>query len=127
MAKHMVRLFIEPPQGDAQTAVGNWVQNHNEWVDDPVEHSLAETNTELDGSGTTYVRGDYRFFQDGTATDLLDDLETRLGNIQGGVWYRIGYHVCDHDESATTACSFQDADSEIRENGTIPSDIPELN
>lgn len=124
MAVHMVRLYIEPPKGDAETAVNNWVENHNEWTDDPVDHTLAEVNTELDGSGTTYVRGDYRFVQDSTATDLLDDLEQRLGNLQGGLWYRIGYHVCEHDEDNPGACSFDD--SMTRENGTIPSDIPDL-
>lgn len=124
MAVHMVRLYMEPPKGDAETAVNNWVENHNEWTDDPVDHTLAEVNTELDGSGTTYVRGDYRFVQDSTATDLLDDLEQRLGNLQGGLWYRIGYHVCEHDEDNPGACSF--GDSMTRENGTIPSDIPDL-
>lgn len=122
----MVRLFMEPPKGDAENAVDNWVTNHTEWTGDPVEHTLIETNADIDGTGTTYICGDYRFEQNETVTQLLDDLEQNLGNIQGGLWYRIGYHACDHDETAGSPCSWTDSDSEIRENGTIPSDIPTL-
>lgn len=122
MTVHMVRLMIEPPKGEADSAVDNWVRNHNEWTGDPQEHSLTETNTELDGSGTEYVRGDYRFIQEEGADALLDDLEARLQDLQGGLWYRIGYHSCDHDESDRSGCSW----GEVRENGSVPSDIPTL-
>lgn len=123
----MIRVLMEEPKGNAENAVDNWVSNHNEWQDDPVDHTLVEATTGVDGTGTTYVRGDYRFFQDGPKTDLLDDLESKLQSFQGGLWYRVGYHVCDHDEDNGTPCSWTDSDSEVRENGTIPSDIPELN
>jgi hypothetical protein len=122
----MVRLFLEPPKGNSESAVDNWVQNHNEWVNDPVDHSLVETTTGIDGSGTAYLRGDYRFIQDGDKTTLLDDLGARLQNFQGGLWYRVGYHACDHDEQQSTPCSWTDAQSEVRENGNIPSDIPTM-
>lgn len=122
MTVHMVRLFIEPPKGNAESAVDNWAQNHTEWADDPVEHSLTETETEIDGDGTAYLRGDYRFIQEETPTSLLDRLESRLQSIQGGLWYRIGYHACTHDEDDPQPCSWDD--SETRENGTVPSDIP---
>lgn len=122
MATHMIRLFIESGQGNLSQPVDNWVQNFNEWTGDPVDHTLVETNTEPDGTGTDYYRGDYRFIQDSTKTAVLDDLEQRLQNFQGGMWYRMGYHVCDHDEDDGTACGWEDQ----RENGTIPSDIPAL-
>jgi hypothetical protein len=124
MTVHMVRLFIEPPKGNADQAINNWVENHNEWEDDPVEHSLTETTVGIDGSGTQYIRGDYRFIQDSDATTLLNRLENRLQSSQGGLWYRIGYHQCDHDEDQSTPCSWDG--SETRENGDIPSDIPDL-
>lgn len=116
----MVRLFIEPPKGEAENAVDNWVQNHTEWAEDPVKHSLTETTAGVDGSGTTYVRGDYRFIQNGPAMTLLDRLEDRLQSFQGGLWYRIGYHACDHDEDNSSPCSWE----ATRENGDIPDDIP---
>jgi hypothetical protein len=118
----MVRFYIEPPKGEAKNAVDNWVQNHNEWTDDPKDHSLVETNTKLDGSGTTYLCGDYRFVQDGPADALLDDLADRLQSFQGGLWYRIGYHECDHDENNPTGCAWE----QTRENGDVPADIPTL-
>lgn len=122
MTVHMVRMYVEPPKGGADTAVDNWVSNHNEWTSNPVDHSLTETNAEIDGSGTTYVRGDYQFIQEETVTSLLDDLENNLQSIQSGLWYRIGYHVCTHDESDGTGCSWENT----RENGTVPSDIPDF-
>lgn len=118
----MVRLLLEPPKGEAESAVDNWVQNHTEWEDDPVEHTLIETNTEPDGSGTEYVQGDYRFIQDSTATGLLDGLESRLQDLEGGLWYRVGYHECDHDGSDRSGCAWDD----IRENGPVPADVPTL-
>lgn len=121
MTVHMVRIMAEQPKGNAESAIDNWVQNHNEWTDDSVDHSLTETSADIDGKGTTYVRGDYRFIQDSTVTDLLDTLERRLQSLQGGLWYRIKYHECAHDEENPRPCSWQ----ETREGGTIPSDIPD--
>jgi hypothetical protein len=121
----MIRLFLEPPKGNSESAIDNWVTNHNEWTDDPVSHSLTETNADIDGSGTTYARGDYRFIQEETPTDLLDDLESRLQNVQGGLWYRVGYHQCEHDEENGTPCQWDDLHT--CENGDIPTDIPTFN
>ena len=122
MAVHCVRVFIEANQGQAPLdAIDLWKQNFNEWEDDPVNHAMTDANTAVDGSGTDYVRGDYRYIQDSTAADILDDLETRLVGA-GTFWYRIGYHDCDHDEDSSTSCGWE----EDRENGTIPADIPDL-
>jgi len=122
MTVHMVRIFFDLPKGNADNAVDNWVQNHNEWENDPVSHSLTEKNTEIDGSGVDYVSGDYRFIQEETVTKLLDDLGDRLSSVQGGLWYRIGYHACDHDEDQPTPCSWD----ETREGGTVPDAIPTI-
>jgi hypothetical protein len=112
--------MFEVPKDNAESAIDNWVQNHTEWTVEPQEHSMVETNTEPDGSGTDYIIGIYSFYQDTPATDLLDDLESRLSSMQGGLWYRVGYHVCDHDEDYPGDCSWE----EVRENGQIPSDFP---
>jgi hypothetical protein len=118
----MVRVMIEPPRGEAENAVDNWVQNHNEWTDYPKEHSLTETTAGTDDDGTSYVRGGYRFIQEGAADELLDDLAGRLDSFQGGLWYRLGYHECDHDEDSPTGCDWE----QVRENGSVPPDIPRL-
>lgn len=123
MAVHMVRVFVELPKGNAENAIQNWVDNYTEWTADPVEHSLTETTTELDGGGTQYLRGDWRFIQNGeTPTDMLRDLSDRLQSFQGGLWHRLGYHVCDHDEGGSAGCSWD----QKQEFGTIPTDVPDF-
>lgn len=122
MTVHMVRLIVEPPKGESEEAVNNWVENHNQWEGDPIDHKLTETTADPDGDGTTYARGDYRFIQQETADELLDDLEDRLQSFQGGLWYRLAYHACDHDEDEPTPCSWEDA----REWGDVPDDIPTI-
>lgn len=121
----MVRILSDVPKGDVTTAVDKWVSNHHEWTEDTAEHSMTKTNTAMDGSGTTYVRGDWRFTQEDDQTTLLDDLESRLQAVVD--WYRIGYHVCEADEENSADCSFHDDTSEIRKHGTVPSDIPDFN
>lgn len=121
MSVHMIRVLCEPPKGEAETAINNWVSNYSEWTDDPVTHELVETNTAVDGTGTKYVRGDWRFIDQGEdLTNILQDLSNRLQSIQGGLWHRLGYHVCTHDEDNPQPCSW---DEQI-EFGTIPADIP---
>ena len=105
MTVHMVRLMVEPPKGESEEAVNNWVENHNQWDDDPVAHDLTEATAEIDGDGTTYARGDYRFVQEETADELLNNLEDRLQDFQDGLWYRLAYHACDHDGDESTPCS----------------------
>jgi len=121
MAIHMFRLFIEPPKGDAESAVNNWVENHTEWGDDPVEHTLREV-AESGDEDTAYISLDYRFVQEKTASDLLDDLESRLQSIQGGLWYRVGYHECCHDDENDRSCTWENT----REGGDVPANIPQF-
>ena len=116
----MIRVFSEPPLGDAQTAVDKWVSNHNEWNSDPASHSL--TIKEIDGG--QFLMGDYRFIQEGeTPTGILTDLSDRLKSVQGGLWHRLGYHVCSHDETSPAACAW---DTTV-EYGTVPAFVPEVN
>lgn len=119
----MVRVMCEPPKGNAENAIANWVSNYTEWTADPSDHTLVETDTTMGGSGTAYVRGDWRFEDQGeNATDILTDLSDRLQSIQGGLWHRLGYHVCSHSEDNPSACSWD----EKQEFGTIPRDIPDF-
>lgn len=121
MAVHMIRVVCEPPKGDADSAVDDWVTNYSEWTGDPVEHSLSETNTKLDGSGTQYVIGQWRFEDQGEgSTEILDDLSSKLQSLQSGLWHNLAYHVCCHDESEPGNCSWNESVSY----GSIPSDVP---
>lgn len=119
----MIRVFCEPPKGNAEIAIQNWVENYNEWTADPVVHELSETTTEIGGNSTTFLQGDWRFHDQGEdPTDILSDLSTRLQSFQGGLYHRLGYHVCDHDEDSPTPCAWEQS----TEWGTVPSDIPEF-
>jgi hypothetical protein len=121
MAVHMVRVFAEPPKGEAESAVDNWVSNYAEWDGDPIDHTLTETTVGIDG--TQHVRGDWRFEDQGEdATNILRDLSERLQSFQGGLWHRLGYHVCSHDEDNGGPCSW----GEMVEWGSVPSDIPDF-
>lgn len=117
----MIRVLCEPPKGEAENAVDNWVDNYTEWDSDPVSHELNETNTAIDDSGTAYVRGDWRFEDQGEEpTNILTDLSERLQSMQGGLWHRLAYHVCTHDEDDPQPCSWD----EVVEHGDVPDDIP---
>lgn len=120
MTVHMVRVLCEPPKGEAENAIDNWVQNYSEWTEDTTEHSLTETTAGVDGTGTVHVRGDWRFIDQGEdPTNILQDLSRRLDSLQGGLWHRLGYHVCSHDEDNPQPCSW----GQKVESGTIPGDI----
>lgn len=111
---------MESPKGNAHNAVDNWVRNFTAWKGKPAHNTL----TEVTEGGTTYLRGDYRFRLNDEKTALLDTLEHRLQRFQGGLWYRVGYHVCNHDEadSRKHACMWQST----REHGDIPDDVPTI-
>lgn len=118
----MVRVYCEPPKGNAQMAIDNWVTNYQEWTADPTDHTLVETNTRMDGTGTPYLVGYWRFVDQGeTPTNILQDLSDRLGQIQGGLWHRLVYHVCHHDEDTPQPCAWE----QKREADSIPDDIPD--
>lgn len=122
MAVHMVRVVCEPPKGDAETAIKNWVENYTEWTADTVEHSLIESNTSPDGSGTDYLIGSWRFEQNSeSATEILTNLSERLQKIQDGLWHRLVYHICSHDKENPDSCSWD----EKQEFGTIPNGTPD--
>ncbi len=127
MTVHMVRVLCEPPKGDAENAIQNWVENYTEWDGDTEEHSISEINTQDDGSGVQYLRGDWRFVQNGEEpTNILGDLSERFQSVQGGLWHRLGYHVCDHDEAVGTECPPWDDshdDVEIEQWGDVPAEV----
>jgi len=121
MTVHMIRLFVDSSVDNVENVIDNWVQNHNTWDGESVSQPLTNAPVGANGDGE-YLLGSYRFTQDSTATDLLDDIEIQLSALQGEVWYRIGYHQCPHDEANPQDCSWE----QTRENGTVPDSIPSL-
>lgn len=106
MTVHMIRVAIGPSDQqtlqEANAALDTWIANHAEWVEDGTEHRLVELGTEP-GGGVTYWAGTFRFELADAKADLLQTCEDKL--VNGCSWYRLGYHVCDHDESSRGACA----------------------
>lgn len=123
MVVHTIELSTATDVGEqtARDAVQGWVGNHTERL--PEQNAgFTAGNTAAPGEtgGTDYYHALYRF--DRAADDKLelkDSLLNRLG--QQVSWYRLRYHVCDHDEDAPGGCSWDG--SEERTDGTLPSDL----
>lgn len=103
----MFRIVAAKPDSISETEanqlVDQWLQNNTPWTEDTVEHSLSlnEATDSAAGYSTTHLRGDLRFEFSDDMTSVLDQIKT---DLQGTVsWYRIAYHQCTHDGSASFA------------------------
>lgn len=127
MAVHMFRVFIgRGPMAvsDLESNIDDWVASNAEWEGDPTEHSLIETNTEMDGSGATYYTADVRFLLDDAKDNLLQKFTDKLK--EKVAWYRVGYHECSHDEHNPAPCVWQDRVEWTAKDVSIPTDIPDV-
>lgn len=126
MTVHMIQILSHWPDGytedDIDATVQNWVDNHTEWIEDTVAHTITGSNTAVDGTGTKYLRGTFRFEWSDDKTVLLDNCESTLQDYVD--WYRLGYHQCLHDE--TGGCDWDDKREWTASNVSIPSDIPDF-
>lgn len=121
----MFRVFIGRGQmstTDLETRIDDWVASNPEWTNDTVEHTLSEHNTEYGGSGATYYAVDVRFTQDDTKSNLLQKLADKIK--QKVDWYRVGYHMCEHDGNTTSSCSWDDKVEWTAKDVTIPPGVP---
>jgi len=109
---------------DLETRINDWVSSNPEWVDDPVDHTLTERNTAIDGSGETYYAIDVRFTEDETKDNLLQKFADKLKNKVS--WYRVGYHACTHREGdgSSGPCSWDDKTEWTAKDVSIPSSVP---
>lgn len=123
----MFRVFVGPQsswsQDKVNAAVEDWMSKQSEWVSDPTEHSMdGYTHPDL---GTSWWVGNYRLTFDSEPKDnLFQKLEDKLGNKPD--WYRVGYHVCTHDESSPTSCDWDEVRDWADKDSTIPSEVPSL-
>lgn len=123
MAVHTIELTTATDVGEqtARNGVQAWVANHTERLPEQnVGFTAGNTTPEDDTTGTDYYRALYRF--DRTADDKLELKDSLVNRIGGAVsWYRLRYHVCDHDEDGRGGCSWNGA--EERTKGTVPGDL----
>jgi len=68
--------------------------------------------------GPEYYSGELAFDWSEDKAFILDNLDGYLSSYCD--WHRIRYHVCDHDATEPDSCNWD----EVRESGTIPSDVP---
>lgn len=128
MSSHCLEIYTSQTDenGDEITdwqarkdTVQTWLDNHEEVLQtESSEFSLGEAG--LDGSGTAYAQGLFRFDWTEDAAALKDDVGTWLTN--NFEWWRIRYHECTHDEDNPSPCLW----SQKWEHGTVPNDIPDV-
>ena len=129
MTIHMFRCFIgrgSMSTTDLETRIDDWVSNNPEWIDDPVDHTLSERTTKLDGSGETYYGVDVRFTEDDTKSNLLQKFEDKLKDKVA--WYRVGYHACTHrdGDGSSGPCDWDDKTEWTAKDQSIPSGVPDF-
>jgi hypothetical protein len=121
----MFRVFMQDtrPQYSlalAQAWIDDWIADEDTWTGDPITHEIRPGNTEIDGSGTDYFGGDFRFEKTNSEGNIASNFASFVGVFT--TWHRLGYHLCPHDEANGGSCSW---DSQY-EDGSVPSDIPEF-
>ena len=69
---------------------------------------------------TTHFRGIRRFEASEDKTAVLDAVESHV--VADAEWYRVDYHECDHDVSASKRAGCP-AWTDERTEGTVPGDV----
>lgn len=125
MTVHMFRVFIGKGKmsiADLETRLNDWKTNNNRWTDDSVAHELNEYRA-IDGTLICYQMS-IRFDQTDMKANLLQKLTDKLDNKVD--WYRVGYHICDHDDENGSPCSWDDVVEWTAKDVTIPTDVPNI-
>lgn len=81
------------------------------------------SETQVDGSGTTYYQVTVRFHKDQSKDNLLQKFTDKLKDKVD--WYRVGYHDCiGHDTDTEHHCGCDDKTDWTAKDVTIPSGVP---
>lgn len=121
MTVHMIRVIASPggmTLSELRTALDDWVANHSEWVADVEEHQIT------DAPFDDYRAGTYRFKNTDAKSNLLQKCEDKLKNNLH--WFRLGYHVCDHDEPPFDNCPWDDKREWSDKDHSIPPEVPDF-
>ena len=125
MTVHCVRLHAEPPKGDAENAVDNWITNFSRWTGG-AEQPLGETQTQE--TETAFVAGGWYFVDnDEDRQNVIISLSDELATFQSGLWHYAAYSASNHDLEARGGDSWQylvDSENRSTDAKTVPSEIP---
>ena len=120
MAAHRVVLFHSPTGStDFHNWLDTWLTNMTPWSYPGVQNELPLLN-QPNGDDPEYYAGELAFDWNAESKSIIvDNLEGYLSSYCD--WYRLGYHICTHDEDDAD-CTWDD----VRDGGTVPASIPSL-
>lgn len=98
----------------------DWVSDQSPWTADPNTHQITDQTDQ--GTGSRYRMGSYQFLLEDAKANLLQKCEDKLVNKTD--FYRLGYHVCDHDSDDRPGCSWDDQREWADKDVTIPDYVP---
>lgn len=120
MSVHQVRLFhSEAGAGGFHDWLETWLTNMTPRSADEVTNEPPTLTTPIDG-GAPYYSGDLAFAWSEDKNIIMDQLTGYLDAYCE--WWRLGYHVCSHDEENPTPCAWEDGD----EGGAVPNHVRTL-
>ena len=109
MSIHRVRLrYSEAGAQSFNGWLSTWLVNMQPWAERP-----NDVPSQRERPGPHY-RGDLTFAWTEEKSIILDQIEGYLSSYCD--WYRIGYHVCDHDEADRGDCVWDMQ----RDGGAVP-------
>jgi hypothetical protein len=117
MTLHYVRVYVEPPKGNSQEAITNWVENYSEWQGRVDDHALTAVPEHDWLTGGWFLED-----QGEEATGIVTDLSDKLSSFQGGLGHRIVYYISEHDADNPGEC----VPVEATESGDVPSAVPDI-
>lgn len=114
MTIHRVKLVYPESTGAGfESWLSVWLTNMQPWA--ARENTVPELTEPLpDSPAEPHYRGDLTFEWSEDKAIIVDNINQYLRSY--APWHRLGYHVCDHDETTRDGCSWDD----IREGGTPP-------
>jgi len=116
MALHRVKLQYDAGTDVAfETWLEQWLADMPLW--DGTANDVPDAHSH-EGVPEHY-RGEFVFEWSAERALILDSLEQNLS--ASADWYRIKYHVCDHDEADRGGCRWDP--SETRTGGTVPDGV----
>lgn len=121
MPIHRTRLFYSTAGGGSFHGwLGTWLANMSPWEAPDVTNSVPNGPLSTVDSNTDYYAIELAFDWSEDKSHILDNLDQFLDAYCD--WHRIGYHVCTHDETDPTPCTWE----ETRESGSVPAYVPSL-
>jgi len=121
MSIHRIRLFHSTQGAQAyHDWLETWLTNMQSWDADEVTNTAPTERDPLADGASPYYSGDLAFAWSEDRAVIEDQLSQYAAAYCD--WYRLGYHVCTHDEDEPQPCTWDS----VNESGVVPDHILEL-